>query len=218
MRRIVFGLSSRGSSQMILHSKIQEKESIQFPTFRKALLYMHRFNIDNPNLPEGYEDFKPVFLNILKESGLTTGSAHVTIDSRLILKGQSHRLPGPHVDGNYDGNWGGGGGNGWLLGDKGRPMSVEDHTKYYCSNDGGMLIASNYSACKVWTGSFDFKPGQGGNCLANANEINAMPNFILKPNTTYLTNSTCIHESIPVKETVERILMRITLPPVKVLV
>lgn len=194
-------------------SRIKEVGTITFPKFRATMLYMHQFDLSNPQLPIGFEDFTELFQKMLISSGLKSGIAHVTIDSRLVLKGKSHRLPGPHVDGNFNGLWGGGG---WLLNNKGKQLSPEDHEKFYCSPLGGMIIASNYAACKAWDGDFDFKPGQGGD-MSGFKDLDKLKSQILKSNTIYITNSTCIHESIPVDKNIKRTLMRITLPPIMVI-
>lgn len=200
---------------MRLFSRIKSIGKVTFPQFRAAMLYMHEFDLAKPDLPEGYEDFNELFTTMLAHSGLKEGRAHVTIDCRSVLKGKTHRLSGPHVDGNYNNLWGGGG---WLLQhDKNKMLSPEDHKKFYCSPLGGMLIAANEVGCQTWTGAFKFLPGAGGDCSQFKSVINKMKTFILKANICYKTNSTCIHESIPLQKDVKRMIMRITLPPIKVL-
>lgn len=136
------------------------------------------------------------------------GSGYLTVDEKEVMPGSSHRRGGPHTDGNYLYGWGGGGG--WNTGEDGRVLTREKHLAQYCAEGGGMIIASTYAACRAWVGDFTGEPDQGGNC--EAIDLTGMDSFLLKPNTLYLANSTCIHESIPIMEKVKRQLFRLTLP------
>lgn len=192
----------------MINSKIKEVAAINFPKFKQGHLYMHPINLENPILPDEYYQYKDALNKMLSNSPVKKGIAYVTIDNKLVTKGNSHRRGGPHVDGNFLFGWGTGGGNGWLTGHAGRILSKEKHEEQYCSNLGGTLISSSYAACKAWRGEFKEQPKQGGNC----EHIKLDKGIILESNKVYLMNSTCIHESLPVKENVERSLIRITLP------
>ena len=146
---------------------------------------------------------------IVAASPKQTGKAYITIDEKIVRKGESHRRGGPHTDGNYLFGWGGGGG-GWLTGEDGRFLPREQHEEQYCSEKGGMLIVSSYEACKGWNGEFEGQPNQGGDCTHL--DLSNMNSFNLKSHTLYWGNSTFIHESLPLEEDVERQLVRITLP------
>lgn len=79
---------------------------------------------------------QPAFESFLKEvidcSPKKTGMAYLTIDEKIVKKGESHRRGGPHTDGNYLFGWGGGG-SGWLTGEDGRFLPREKHEEQYCS-------------------------------------------------------------------------------------
>lgn len=195
----------------MITSKLQSICPIVFPEFVTAQLYMHEFDLERPMLPSGFEAFIPAFLLMVSKSPIKEGKAFCTIDSRHVEQGTTHRRAGPHVDGNYLYNWGGGGGNGWLTGDKGRVLPPEQHTKQYASKTGGTLIASTFAACKAWIGEFNAIPKQGGDC----SHIDLDEGTTLNANEVYLMNSTCIHESIALPHSVNRTLLRITLPDTK---
>lgn len=89
-------------------------------------------------------------------------------------------------------------------------LNEEQHTRQYCSDKGGMIIASNYEACKGWLGEFKEIPLDGGDC--SHMDLSNLETFILKPNKVYLGNSTFIHESLQINEDVKRQMIRITLP------
>ena len=66
-------------------------------------------------------EFKPIAEQMLSNIKGVKGEGYFTIHGSILKKGESHRRPGPHVDGNYDKriySWGGGGwkdGNQWNL-------------------------------------------------------------------------------------------------------
>lgn len=193
----------------MLKSKSKLIKPISLPEYRGDRVYMHEFDIENPKLPTGYERWESVFMDMINSSPKKTGKAFLTIDEKVVKKGESHRRGGPHTDGNYIFGWGGGG-SGWLTGEDGRFLPKEKHEKQYCSEKGGMLIVSSYEACKGWNGDYEGQPNQGGDC--SHLDLSKMESFILKKNNLYWGNSTFIHESLPLEEDVKRQLIRITLP------
>ncbi len=185
---------------------------VSFPEFRGAQAYMHPIDLAAPTLPSDCADFAPVVALMIRDSGITpSGAAFVTIDQRHIRAGQSHRRPGPHVDGNFIFDWGGGGG-GWLTGVAGRVLSPENHRLQYCNPMGGMLIASDAVGCRVWRGEFSGQPKQGGDCSHLGEQLDSAQSWLMEAGAVYLGNSTCVHESLPFAHDVRRTLVRITLP------
>jgi len=107
----------------MLKSKSKMVKPISLPEYRGDRVYMHAFDIANPSMPEGYERWNPTLREIAACSPKKTGIAYVTIDEKIVRKGESHRRGGPHTDGNYLFGWGGGGG--WLTGEDGRFLFVD---------------------------------------------------------------------------------------------
>lgn len=193
----------------MLQSKSIKIKEISLPEYKGDRLYMHEFDMENPILPVGYERWKETIEDIISHSKTKKGKAYLTIDEKIVKKGETHRRGGPHTDGNYLFGWGGGG-SGWLTGEDGRFLPQEKHEQQYCSDKGGMFIISSYEACKGWNGTFEGQPGQGGDC--SKIDLSKMSSFILSKNTLYWGNSTFIHESLPLDKDVKRQLVRITLP------
>ncbi len=104
------------------------------------------------------------------------------------------------------GCWGRSGG--WKVGENGPAIGTYEHTMSYEVETGGIILASNYSACKGWIGSYNGTPGVGWDC----SNIELDTPFTLEPNTVYYGNNHFIHESIPMRDDVNRVLVRITLP------
>jgi hypothetical protein len=194
-------------------SKVQFLAKFALPAFAGDQLYMHEIAIGEKwSLPPALVRWTDTVRAMLALAPGVQGRAFVTVDQREVKRGQSQRRPGPHVDGNYLFDWGGGGGGGWLTGAAGRQLEPADHRLQYCSPTGGMLIASDYEACRAWRGRFDGEPDQGGNCEHMQEQINRAELVPLVANAAYWMNSTGIHESLPVRATVQRSLLRITLP------
>jgi hypothetical protein len=201
----------------MLKSKSKMIKPMSLPEYRGDRLYMHAFDISNPQLPAGYERWNPYLMEMISHSPKKTGKAYLTIDEKLVTKGESHRRGGPHTDGNYLFGWspetpdgGPDPGSGWLTGEDGRFLPREQHEEQYCSEKGGMLIISSYEACRGWNGEYDGQPNQGGDC--SHLDLSKMEDFNLKADTLYWGNSTFIHESLPLEEDVKRQLVRVTLP------
>jgi len=89
-------------------------------------------------------------------------------------------------------------------------LNEEQHLRQYCSEKGGILIASNYEACDGWNGKFKNIPLGGGDC--SHIDVSDLEKFRLKANKVYLGNSTFLHESVKIEEPVKRQMIRITLP------
>lgn len=191
---------------MKLTSKCEKLDQIYFPNYDGLQIYMQPFDILDISIFKNNKYFELIKHMLSKIK--VAGTAYLTIDEKLVKNGESHRRGGPHTDGNYIYSWGGGGG--WLTGSAGRYLAESQHKEQYCTQTGGMLIASSYSACQGWLGDFDEEPNQGGDC--SHIDLSKMDNFILQKNTLYLGNSTFIHESLPVNKNIYRQLIRITLP------
>lgn len=129
---------------------------------------------------------------------------YVTIDEQFVRKGNTQRRGGVHIDGNW-----------FLTGElNGGVWKVGGYwgTDREFSRHGGMIIASNYSSCAAWLGEFKGEPGAGGCCDHMKDQLATKEKLIMKANVAYLTNSTCVHESLPLDKDVYRRLVRITLP------
>ncbi len=190
----------------MLNSEAQKVGIITMPNFNYRTS-MVLFNLETlVGVPKELESLvKDMTRNLKKRKGI----AFLTADCKQIQKGKTHRRPGAHIDGNYLGlDLGNGGGGGWKVGDNGSTLTREQHQQSYCSSTGGMLIVSDYQACKGWTGVFDAVAGTGGSC----EHLELGDGFWLQPLMVYQTTSQFIHESMPIKEDVTRHLVRITLP------
>lgn len=167
---------------------------------------------DLSNLSGVPDQFLPAVKDMISILPQKEGIGYLTIDGKQINKGASHRRPGAHIDGNFLHefySWGDtGGGNGWKVGEGGREINSAHHKRSYMADTGGMLIASDYHACRGWNGIFEGEVGVGGDCT----HLELDKGFDLLPHTLYYGSSQFIHESLLVEESIHRTLVRVTLP------
>lgn len=181
----------------------KELYEVQIPN-HKGEIAMLPFDLSTlENIPS---KFKSLVEKMIEFLPIKEGIAYLTIDGEHIESGSTQRRGGAHTDGNYlSKGWSTGG---WKVGDNGTQLTEEEHILSYESKTGGMLICSDYPACRGWNGVFEGNPNTGGDC----SHIDLDEGFLLKPNTVYYGNSQWIHESLPLQESVHRNLVRITLP------
>lgn len=192
----------------MLHSIVKPLNSISIPHF-KGEVSMIPFDLSNLNsVPK---QFRGTVEQMVQNLPNKTGTAFLTVHGRFVKKAKTLRRGAPHIDGNYMpkvSSWGNSGGGGWKVGQNGAKLTSEEHIKSYENPNGGMLIASNYSACKAWEGKFEGKANEGGDC----SHLELGEGFMLDANKVYYGNSQFIHESLPLDKDVFRVLFRITLP------
>jgi len=211
---------------------------IVFPEFKGGLLYMHKTKMDNIILPKEYKRYTETFEQMLKNVKDRNDVCYITIDEKTVCN-DTHRRGGIHVDFNWFENLGGGkhghkraigmhnGDNGSHNGGRGNgghpanyPQPNGNHNgsppSTHCSlsefnKNGGMLLVSNHSACKVYKGLYNGEIGEGGDC-SNI-DISTLKSEIMKPNDVYFINALGIHEPLVIEQKVNRSLIRVNFHP-----
>jgi hypothetical protein len=186
----------------------KELNTIEIPFF-KGEVSMLPFDLsDLTTLPIL---FRETAKEMVKNLPNKIGEAFLTVHGKFVKKTKTLRRGAPHIDGNYlkeVSSWGNGGGNGWKVGENGMKLTSKEHSISYENTKGGMLITSNYSACKGWNGVFNENAKTGGDC----SHLNLDEGFMLEANKVYYGNSQFIHESLPLDKNIHRVMYRITLP------
>jgi len=192
----------------MLFSYSKKLNRIGFPAFEGKVSMLPFDLADLTTLPKQYRTLAEQMLERLPHK---IGTAYFTLHGKFLKKTDTLRRGAPHIDGNYlpeVASWGSGGGNGWKVGENGVTLGSKEHAEAYQNENGGMLIASNYSCCKAWNGIFSGDAKEGGDC----SHIHLGLGRMLEDNTVYYGNSQFIHESLPADRDVHRVLCRITLP------
>jgi hypothetical protein len=165
--------------------------------------YMHQFDLGNPVMPPGFEDYLEAVKALCTAAGATEGIAYMTVDEKVVKKGKTQRRPGPHVDGCFTPvvcRWGHGSG-GWL------------HT---CNDVGEVLgrmpviVAASAPGCRAWRGEFDGEPSDCGDLAHISDQLG--DGEVLPANVGYLLSPDCVHESMPMDVDTQRTFLRIALP------
>lgn len=191
----------------MLNSHYRNLGAITLPVYQGRNKYMHTFDLGNPVMAVGFEDYLPVVKALCAKAGALIGYAHMTVAEEVIEKGKTQRRPGPHVDGCFIpslGIWGhdddNGGGGTW---------------NHYCNHITGekigrmpVIVAASVAGCKAWEGIFDAEPASDG----DLSHLPLPEGEVLPANIGYLLSGDCVHESLPMIETVRRTFLRIALP------
>jgi hypothetical protein len=187
----------------MLNSNYQRLDPVFLPWSGRQV-YMAEFNLEDPIMPKGIEDYLNPVRRLCKAAGASKGTAYLTVDEKVVEAGMSQRRPRPHVDGCFlpqAMDWGHGGG-GW---------------NHYCNsiNTGKIgrmpvIVASSVPGCRVWKGQFIGEPKSDGDLSHIAQDLGE--GEILPANVGYLLSGDCVHESMVFTESTKRTFIRIALP------
>lgn len=184
--------------KIAFESKFNEMSKVRLPDFSGTRIMMMPLILGDLNsIPESLNHYKETFKDLFK---LTDPKhfgkvGYITIDEKEVLKGNTHRRSGLHVDGVYNdscGGWGGGGGWG--------------------SVGNGMITVSSVEGCKAYNQKFDGIIGKDGECDLLEDQLDESKATIFKKNTAYWVDGLCVHESLPQKENTKRTFVRLSMP------
>jgi hypothetical protein len=165
--------------------------------------YMHTFDLANPVMAEGFEDYLEPVITLCRRAKATRGFAHMTVDEKIVKQGESQRRPKPHVDGcfmpalNF---WSHEPSPGWLHNCNNIPL---DNYKRM-----SVIVASSVIGCRAWQGKFEGEPKSDG----DLSHLDLGEGEILPANFGFLLSPDCIHESMIQENIVQRTFLRIALP------
>ncbi len=178
-------------------SNFKLEGTVELPAFSNTRVMMMPLIIGEPN---SIPDFLNHYVNCLVKLFNFALPSHkdqigyITIDEKTVEAGKTHRRPGLHVDGVYNGNVGSWGGGGWG------------------AVGSGMLTVSNIEGCKAYKQWFNGTIGNDGECDSMVDQLKESGAEIFKPNHVYWLCGLCVHESLPMKETADRQFVRLSLP------
>ena len=197
---------------MINQSIIQQRGRVSFPEFMDTKAYM--LELKEGRVPDYLKAWQQTVDEMLV--GIDPQICYLMIHQKIVQEGKSQRVPGLHVDG-Y-----------WRPATRGHhpihSMSA-GHNSVPPSWDGGMgvrwdevdfsipeatLLATDIQASRAFIGQWEGKPNEKGDC--SHIDVSAMDDITLASGICYAGNISMLHESLPVTETVQRTLVRITVP------
>jgi len=184
----------------MLHSNFTELNPVVFPAYQARQKYMQTFDVANPIMAEGYDDYLSLVMALCKKAGVESGVAHMTVDEKVVAPGFSQRRPGAHVDGKFMpslGHWGHGGWN------------------HYCNavplDRMAVIVAADVPGCIAYQGHFAGKPKEDGDLEHIRDQLD--PGTLLKANVGYLLSPDCVHESVVFQKPTQRMFLRIAISP-----
>ena len=166
--------------------------------------YMHSFDLSNPVMAEGFEDYLEPVVLLCRAAGAVNGMAHMTVDEKIVQPGMSQRRPRPHVDGCFMPvamSWG-------------HPSPGWNH---HCNDiQRGpiarmpVIVAASEVGCRAWRGLFDGQPDNNGDLSHITGQLGT--GEVLPANVGYLLSADCVHESMIMDKPTQRTFLRIALP------
>lgn len=201
---ILFSLPEEPS---MLNSYFRPLVPVQLPVPKNRQHYMHSFDLADPTVPEGFEDYLESVTNLCLNAGALQGEAHLTIDEKVVLAGASQRRPYPHVDGCFVKSMGS-----WT-----HPPTGPSWL-HYCNNVGAghvarmpVIVAASEIGCRAWEGKFNAQPASDGDLSHIVKQLDN--GTIFHANFGYLLSPDCVHESMIMTKDTPRSFIRIALPP-----
>ena len=141
-------------------SQAQQRSKVPFPAFLGERVYMRVFK-QSQGLPAAYRRWQPT-VNAMLEGIETKGDIFLMVDQRSVNAGCTHRRPGAHVDGYWQGNMHG--------------HSIEmtpgfddqsdtpGFKKWRTAPAQSIILASDVEGCVAYEGEFFTRPNKGGDC------------------------------------------------------
>jgi hypothetical protein len=189
-----------------MESVVKKTNKVEFPEFTNERIYMAPFKKND--IPDELSRWKPTIDSML-DGVETDETLYLMVDQGVIESGESHRRPGPHIDGNWIDSTRAHGTPGHVTPNAHRTMPSRHDTSADLYDE-TVILASDYASCKAYEGLYEGEWGEGGDCtkmdLSETNEIQ------LESGYAYQGNVYMVHESMPVMQDVSRTLVRINVP------
>ena len=175
-------------------SKFKHLGKIELPEFKGTRIMMMPIILgDIESIPDFLGDWNKAIANLFEMANCKEGIAYLTIDEKRVEPAKTHRREGKHVDGVFQGSYGGwGGGGGWG------------------SVGNGMLTVASHPGCRAWAGEFIGRPGWEGECDHLADQCDE--GTLFGANEVYWLDGLCVHESVPMTRAVDRQFVRLSMP------
>jgi len=159
-------------------SIVQELGKTSFPAFQSERVHMRKFT-KKAGLPSDLARWQETVDNML-EGVNADKNIFIMIDQQFVKSGDFHRRSGVHIDGYWDEV---------LCGHAHRHSDLNNISE-------GLIIASNVSSCRAYTGEYEGEILEGGDCSLIDTKL--MNSVIFQENKIYAGNVTMLHESLPV--------------------
>lgn len=193
------------------YCKVSHGNSLNFPLFSDERILMKPVVLGRQNgVPKQYEGLLDTLFGLC-ESRHIGSIGYLTIDEQEVKAGETLREAGWHIDGEYQGEQ-----LGWDTVSTWNYAVNESgySTHIHGGAANGFLIASTTSHCEAFLGDVDVDGvDEKGGIDFDPFRQAAISN-VLDPNTAYWVCNNCIHQSMPVEETIRRQFTRLNMPTI----
>lgn len=200
----------------MINSIYRPLREVTFPEFSGIRIMMMPVEFSNmDSIPNSLEGYKPMIEKLFNEVPDEKGVGYLTIDEKFLKKGETHRRPGLHVDGMFNGGIKGGWGGGGWGGSQPIPSGSWGGGGGWGgsnSSTGGFILASNVPGCRAWKQTVWSDPINDGECGHMEEFLKDENSEVLKGGIAYWLNPMCVHESLPMDEDKQRQLIRLSFP------
>ncbi len=205
----------------MFHSSIQERGRVTFPLFKGERHYMIPF-LQKDGLPSSLNHWQET-VDAMLEGIETAEPIYFMADQSVVVKGETQRRPGVHVDGYWcptlSAHRGGGshGGHRPIPSHRGQGGHGGSHMSgawdtIDFSEPEALLLASNVTACRAFVGDYSGEIKEGGD--ASSIDLSDLRVVHMQRNVTYCGTVATLHESLPVVADSRRTLVRLNCPGV----
>lgn len=177
-------------------SKFKKIGDITLPYYEgKRVMMLPVIIGDETSIPDMIGEWRATFhlLSEMADPKHKGKVGYLTLDEKVVSAQETHRRAGKHVDGVFQGGFGGWGGGGWG------------------SAGNGMLTVSSHPGCRAWSQTFIGKPGYEGECEHLSDQCEGA-GTLFESGTVYWVDGLCVHESIPMQQATARQFVRLSLP------
>lgn len=200
------------------YSNFLKVRKLSFPAFSGTRIMMMPIILgDMKSIPTELKHYMPMVKSLFTsvQPKYLNQVGYLTIDESNVLKGETHRRPGLHVDGFYKGKAGSWGGSGpWAGARKNiiqmleKPINIDDEFQY----GPGMLLIASHPGCVAWKQIFKGMPGPDGECDHLISQCKENTKQILEPNMLYWLSPLTVHAATEMPEDTNRQLLRLSMP------
>lgn len=187
--------------------------AVHFPEWRGERHYMLPFTVRG-GVPATVARYAGVVDDMLRTVDVDSNQeCYLMIDEAVVEPGVAHRRPGLHADGYWHPAMYCHGGGGHSPRPAHHPLPAPRPRPRPRPKAEALLLASNYSACRALVGTYtrDFLARwDGGDC--STVDTSGMLPMTLDANRVYKLDVFSLHESLPVRERVQRAVVRINVP------
>lgn len=202
-----------------MKSIVEKRGRVTFPSHIGERIYMREF-FKTAGLPADISRWQST-VDAMLEGVDTDGPIYLMVDQGFVHAGNTHRRGGIHIDGFWmpavEAHGTPSPRHGTTPPDRPRHVtniSCHGHSTEMLKSGKwpteAIMLASDVSACRGWSGEISGDPGKGGDC--SHLDLESLLEVQFCAGITYAGNVTMLHESMPLAQDCLRTVVRLNVP------